>query len=89
MSTLDAFGRDFDPPALDPGEGGENYISTVIVGGSTRCFRPAPVVSARPAPVAERPGPEGNFLEGFACGFALALPLWFALTAVVLWLAGR
>lgn len=67
----------------------EFYQPEITVEGSTRPFRPAPVVIARPATAAERPGPEGDFLAGLVTGLALSLPLWFALTALTLWLAGR
>lgn len=67
----------------------EFYQPALTQKGSTRPFRPLPVVIARPATVAERPVREGDFLAGFAYGFALALPLFFAMTVVALFLAGR
>lgn len=67
----------------------EFYQPELHETGSTRPFRPAPVVVARPATAAERPGPERNFLAGLVAGLALSLPMWFALTVLALWIAGR
>lgn len=89
MSTLDAFGRDFAGIELDPGEAADDYIPTETYRGSTRPFRAAPVVIARPATVVERPGPDGDFLAGFATGLALGIPIWFGLVMIAIAVAGR
>lgn len=65
------------------------YQPELRVEGATRPFRTTPVVIARPATVAERPRAASDFLAGFAYGFALALPMWFALTAIALFVAWR